>query len=312
VGAKRRDAIVIPRPEEQTASAEVEIRAASSVRRLPSTVARTLQETTLRLGAVSDIPRVEAEILLMHVLGTSRSVLLTHPERPLTTGELDRYRALVGERVLGYPLPYLTGKVEFYGLDFEVSPEVLIPRSDTEVLVELALARRPTTVIDVGTGSGCIAIALATNLLAVTVYAIDISRPALAVAQRNAERHGVEDRIQFIVGDLLDRRPAPVDLIVSNPPYVSGDEWASLPSSIRHHEPRLALDGGPDGLAVIRRLLSQSQGLLEPGDALLIEIGCDQGDDAREIARTCFPEEGTTVRVHPDLGGRDRVLEVEV
>ncbi len=248
----------------------------------------------------------------MHVLDASRSTLLTHPERPLTTSQLDRYRALAGDRVLGYPLPYIIGKVEFYGLDMEVTPEVMIPRPDTEVLVELALARRPKAVIDVGTGSGCIAIALATHLPEVTVYAIDISRPALAVAQRNAERHNVEDQIQFIVGDLLDRRPTPVDLIASNPPYVSADEWASLPSAIRQHEPRLALDGGPDGLEVIRRLLSQSQGLLEPGGALLVEIGADQGDDVQEIAQTSFPESGTVIRVHPDLAGRDRVLEVQV
>jgi len=249
---------------------------------------------------------------LTHVLGASRSTLLTHPERPLTGAQLGRYRALAGERVLGYPLPYLTGKVEFYGFDMEVTPEVMIPRPETEVLVELALARRPTTVIDVGTGSGCIAVALARHLPGLMVYAIDISRPALAVAQRNAERHGVEGRIQFIVGDLLDRRPAPVDLIVSNPPYVSGDEWAALPSAIRYHEPRLALDGGPDGLDVIRRLLSQSEGLLKPGGALLVEIGADQGDDVREIAQTSFPEKAAVIHVHPDLAGRERVLEVQV
>ncbi len=249
---------------------------------------------------------------MKHVLGISRSTLLTHPERPLTAVELDGYRALVDERALGYPLPYLTGEAAFYGLDIEVTPEVMIPRPETEVLVELALARRPTSVIDVGTGSGCIAVALAKHLAEVTVYAIDISRPALAVAQRNAERHGVEDQIQFIVGDLLDRRPAPVDLIVSNPPYVSVDEWASLPFAICHHEPRLALDGGADGLGVIRRLLSQSEGLLEPGDALLVEIGAEQGDAARDIARTRFPENGTVIQVHPDLAGRDRVLEVDV
>jgi release factor glutamine methyltransferase len=312
VYAKPHDVIVIPSYDEGTTPQDAEAGAASSAYSPPSSVGDALRETSLHLGVVSDTPRVEAEILLTHVLGASRSTLLAHPERLLKTAELDRYRALVEERVLGYPLPYLTGKVAFYGLDIEVSPEVMIPRPDTEVLVELALARQPTTVIDVGTGSGCIAVALATHLPGITVYAIDISRPALAVAQRNAERHGVQDRIQFIVGDLLDRRPAPVDLIVSNPPYVSGDEWASLPSTIRHHEPRLALDGGPDGLDVIRRLLSQSQGLLEPGGGVLVEIGADQGDDAQDIARTCFPERDTVIRVHPDLAGRDRVLEVQV
>lgn len=278
----------------------------------PSSVGRALQEASGHLRAVSDVPRVEAEILMTHVLGTSRSTLLTHPERPLMEDQLVSYRALVDDRTLGYPLPHLTGEVAFYGLDIEVTPEVMIPRPETETLVELALAHRPTAVIDVGTGSGCIAVALAKHLPGLAAYAIDISRPALAVARRNAERHGVDDRIQFVVGDLLDRRPAPVDLIVSNPPYVSADEWASLPSSIRHHEPRLALDGGPDGLEVIRRLLSQSQGLLEPGGAILIEIGANQGDDVRDIARTHFPREGATIRVHADLAGRDRVLEVQL
>lgn len=295
-----------------TSSTFLESGAANSARFPPSSVGHAIREVTAHLDAVSDVPRVEAEMLLTHVLDVSRSTLLTHPEHRLTRTELESYRALVSERVLGYPLPYLTGQVEFYGLDVEVTPEVMIPRPDTEVLVELALSRQPTTVIDVGTGSGCIAVALAVHLPHVRVYAIDISRPALAVAQRNAERYGVDDRIQFMVGDLLDRRPAPVDLIVSNPPYVSVDEWASLPSAIRHHEPRLALDGGPDGLEVIRRLVSESQGLLESGDALLVEIGADQGDSAEEIARTHFPEEGTTIRIRQDLAGRDRVLEVEV
>lgn len=308
--------IVILRHREQATPVGAEARERGTIptRPLPpsSSIGYAIQEASSHLRAVSDTPRVEAEILLTHVLGTSRSALLTHPERLVPTAHLARFRALVGERALGIPLPYLTGKVEFYGLEMEVTPEVLIPRPDTEVLVDLALAHRPATVIDVGTGSGCIAVALAKHISEVTVCAIDISRPALAVAQDNAEWHGVEDRIQFIVGDLLDRRPTPADLIVSNPPYVSADEWAALPSAIRHHEPRLALDGGPDGLEVIRRLLSQSQGLLKPGGALLVEIGADQGDEVHELAQTAFPEGGTIIRVHPDLAGRDRVLEVQV
>ena len=278
----------------------------------PSTVGRALQDASIHLRTVSETPRVEAEILLIHVLDVSRSKLLTHPEKSLSSDQLARFEALVGERVTGYPLPHLTGRIEFYGLEIEVTPEVLIPRPETEMLVDLALARRPRSVIDVGTGSGCIAVALAKELPDVEVYAIDISPAALAVGQRNAERHGVDDRVQFIISDLLDRRPSPVDLIVSNPPYVSADEWAALPPTIRHHEPRLALEGGSDGLDLIRRLLSQSQGLLEPGGALLIEIGANQAEEAREIAKTVFPKQGAVVRIHPDLAGRDRVLEVLV
>ena len=279
--------------------------------RSPTSAAQVLQQATASLRGVSDSPRIESEILLMHVLGTSRAQLLAHPERTLTSAQVTRYGKLVDDRASGYPLPYLTGKIEFYSLDIEVTPEVLIPRPETEALVDLALERRPKTAVDVGTGSGCIAVALATQLPEAAVYGIDISPAALAVARRNAERHGVGERVRLIAGDLLDRRPGPVDLIVSNPPYVSADEWASLPPSIRDHEPRLALDGGPDGLEVVRRLISQSQGLLKPGGALLIEIGAAQGDAAREAAETFFPENGTSIRIHPDLAGRDRILEIQ-
>ncbi len=280
------------------------------------TAGRVLQKASVHLAAVSDTPRVEAEVLLTHVVGWSRAALLAHPERSLSPAQAAQYRELVKERAAGYPLPHLTGNIEFYGLDLMVTPEVLIPRPDTEVLVDLALERcppgpEPSTIVDVGTGCGCIPIALATHLPQALIYAIDISPPALAVARRNAEKHGVEKRIRFIVGDLLERRPGPADLIVSNPPYVSADEWTALPASIRHHEPRLALNGGPDGLEVIRRLLSQSQGLLKPGGALLIEIGASQGEAVKEIAETFFPHQGIAIRVHPDLAGRDRVLEIQ-
>lgn len=279
--------------------------------RSPTSTAQALQEATVSLRSVSDTPRVESEILLMHVMESSRATLLAHPERSLTSAQVTRYGKLVDDRASGYPLPYLTGEIEFYGLDIEVTPEVLIPRPETEILVDLALERRPKAVVDVGTGSGCIAVALAAHLPEAAVYGIDISSSALAVARRNAERHGVGERVRLIAGDLLDRRPGPVDLIVSNPPYVSADEWASLPSSVRDHEPRLALDGGPDGLEVVRRLISQSQGLLKPSGALLIEIGAAQGDAARKAAETFFPENGTSIRIHPDLVGRDRVLEIQ-
>jgi release factor glutamine methyltransferase len=278
----------------------------------PLNVGQALEEASSHLRALSDTPRVEAEILLMHVIGCSRAGLLAHPERPLLTPEVERYEGLVGDRARGCPLPYLTGRAEFYGLEIVVTPDVMIPRPETEMLVDLALERRPSTVIDVGTGSGCIAVALAAHLPGAGILGIDISPAALAVARRNVERHGLDKRVQLMVGDLLDRRPGPVDLIVSNPPYVSADEWASLPPSILYHEPHLALNGGTDGLEVIRRLLYQSQGLLKRRGALLIEIGASQGEAAREIAETCFPWSGISIRVHPDLAGRDRVLEVQV
>jgi release factor glutamine methyltransferase len=252
--------------------------------RTPS-VGWALSQASAALTAATDVPRLEAEVLLAHVLGSTR-----------------RYAS-------GYPLPYLTGLTEFYGLEFEVTPEVLIPRPETEKLVDLARARQPKAIVDVGTGSGCIAVSLAVHLRQATVCAIEISPAALAVARRNVERHGVADRIQLMVGDVLNPRPAPADLIVSNPPYVRTGDCASLPISVRNHEPRPALDGGPDGLAVIRQLLAQAPAMLSPGGGMLIEIGADQGRAARDVARSYFPE--AMVCVHPDLAGRDRVIEVQ-
>lgn len=273
-----------------------------------SSIGVVLRQAEVGLRASTDAPRLEAEVLLAHVLETSRAALLAHPERTLSSNQLSSYRAIVLHRAADYPLPYLTGHVEFYGLDFEVTPEVLIPRPETETLVDLALARRPAAIVDVGTGSGCIAVALAVHLPEATVCAIDISPAALAVAQRNVERHGVADRVRLMVGNVLNPRPSPADLIVSNPPYIPTGDCASLQASVRDHEPSLALDGGPDGLSIIEPLMAQAPAVLRPGGALLIEIGAEQGEITSRLARTYFPQ--AQVRVHPDLAGRDRVLEV--
>jgi release factor glutamine methyltransferase len=282
-----------------------------------SSVGQVLAKAAIELDAVTDASLLEAEMLLAHLLDASRATLLAHPERTLSANQLTDYQTLIRRRASGYPLPYLTGHVEFYGLELEVTPEVLIPRSETETLVDLALARRPATIVDMGTGSGCIAVALAVHLPQVTVYAIDLSPAALAVARRNAERHNVVDRVRLMVGDVLNPRPSPAELIVSNPPYISTGDCALLPLSVRDHEPRLALDGGPGGLAIIQRLLAQAPAVLhrpepaegKPGGAMLIEISADQGDAAGRLARTYFPQ--AAIRVHPDLAGRDRVLEVQ-
>jgi len=286
-----------------------------------SSVQQALQDAHARLQPITDSPQLEAEVLLAYVLGASRTSVIAHPERTLTRRQVSTYRRLVRRRASAYPLPYLTGRAEFYGLQFEVTPDVLIPRPETETLVDLAVAYRPATVVEVGTGSGCIAVALAVHLPEVTVQAIEISPAALAVARRNVERHGVADRVQLMVGDILTPRPEPVDLIVSNPPYIAAGQCASLPASVRDHEPRLALDGGTDGLAITRRLLAQApavlraterarQGEKRPGGAMLIEIGADQGEAAGRLARTFFRQ--AAVRVHRDLAGRDRVLEVQL
>lgn len=273
-----------------------------------SSVGGALARAVVELETITNNPHLEAEILLAYVLDTSRATLLAHPERILTASHLTDYRTLIRRRASGYPLPYLTGYIEFYGLAFEVTPEVLIPRPETETLIDLALARRPATVMDVGTGSGCIAVALAAHLPQATVCAIDLSPAALAVARRNVERHGVANRVRLMVGDVLSPRPGLAELIVSNPPYISTGDCASLPVSVRDHEPRLALDGGPNGLTIVRRLLTQAPAVLEPGGAILIEIGADQGEAASHLARAYFSQ--ATIRVHPDLAGRDRVLEV--
>jgi release factor glutamine methyltransferase len=260
------------------------------------------------LGAVTDAPRLEAEILLARATGLARPLLLAYPERLLSVPDVAAYRGLVCRRVSGYPLPYLTGKVEFYGLEFAVTPEVLIPRPETETLVDLGLAWRPGVVVDVGTGSGCVAVALAACMPWARVYATDLSAAALRVAAANARRHGVHGRVRLIQCDLAGPLAGPADLVVSNPPYVAEREWALLPESVRRHEPRLALDGGTDGLAVIRRLLAAGPRVLKPGGTLLVEIGASQGAAATAAARSLLP--GASVSVHPDLGGRARVLEV--
>ena len=273
-----------------------------------SDIAAALREGAAALVPVTDTPRLEAEVLLAHVTGLTRTAILAHPERPLSPDERARYGDLLARRAAGIPLPYLTGRVEFFGLDFVVTPDVLIPRPETETLVELALERGPRTVVDVGTGSGCVAVALATHLPRARIYATDLSRAALRVAAENARRHGVADRIHFLQADLASPLRGPVDMLVSNPPYVAEEEWALLPESVREHEPHLALDGGPGGLRVVRRLLADAARLLRPGGILLVEIGAGQGPEAAALARAVFPP--ARVRIHPDLAGRDRVLEV--
>ncbi len=271
-------------------------------------VATALREGAAVLAAVTDTPRLEAEVLLAHVTRLARTTLLAHPEQPLSAEEQAHYGDLLARRAAGIPLPYLTGRVEFFGLEFVVTPDVLIPRPETEMLVERALERGPRTVVDVGTGSGCVAVALAVRLPRARIYATDLSRAALRVAVENARRQGVADRIHFLQADLASPLRGPVDLVVSNPPYVAEEEWASLPESVREHEPRLALDGGPGGLRVIRRLLADAARLLRPGGVLLVEIGAGQGTDATVLARAAFPQ--ARIRIHPDMAGRDRILEV--
>lgn len=259
-------------------------------------------------------PRLDAELLLAHVVGQERSWLHTHPEALLSRQEVTTFIDFIARRQQGEPVAYLTGHKEFYGLDFLVTPAVLIPRPETELIVELLLAndqahRLPPHIADIGTGSGCLAITLAKHLPQAVISAVDISPFALAVARQNAERHAVTDRITFWSGDLLAPLEQSFDIIVSNPPYVSESELAATAPEIRYHEPQTALLAGPDGLAVIRRLLPEAKIKLNTKGLLLVEIGANQGPLVAELAREIFVE--ARVSIEKDLAGRDRVLVVK-
>lgn len=293
----------------------------------PLTIAEALARATDRLRASSTTPRLDAELLLAHVLAWPRARLLAEGRAPLPSGHAGAFGALIERRAALEPVAYLVGHREFYGLDFAVDRRVLVPRPETELLVELALAAAsasrkpkreratapvsspfvsassPFVIGDIGTGSGCIAVALACHLPGAQLIAVDISPGALALARLNAERHGVAGRIAFRQGDLLAPLDAPVDLLVSNPPYTVLDE---IDPGVRRYEPHLALDGGSDGLDLYRRLLAAAPGALRLGGAVLLEIGAMQGAAVAELARQAFPQ--AQVAIHRDLAGHDRVV----
>jgi release factor glutamine methyltransferase len=259
---------------------------------------------------------LEAEVLLRHVLGWQRHQLYAHLQDDLAPTHDAELQALIERRLTHEPTAYIVGHKEFYGLDLETAPVALIPRPETELLVEEALraARadaeaRPPLIADVGCGCGAIAVALAYHLPEAVIYALDLSEEALALAARNASRLGLSERIRFLPGDLLDPLPEPVDIIVANLPYVKNGDWETLPPEIREHEPRAALDGGPTGTEVVERLLRQARRYLRRRGVLLAEIGWDEGERVQEIARECFA--GARVAVRKDLAGLDRLLVVE-
>ena len=249
--------------------------------------------------AETDEAEWAAKRLLAHVQGCTLSELFAYPDRRLAGQEAAAYRALVERRAQHEPVAYLVGHRGFLELDLLVDRRVLIPRPETELLVEraVALARRSGTtlrVADVGTGSGAIAIGLAValpqaELPAAAIYALDRSPDALEVARQNAALHGVAERITFLEGDLLAPLSTPVDLIVANLPYVTEDEYAALPPGIRDYEPRAALVAGADGLDAIRRLLHTARPHLSPGGVILLEIGAAQGATVRNWPPTLFP-----------------------
>lgn len=251
-------------------------------------------------------------MLLAHSLGIDRAHLLARLREPFEPMPALVFESLVMRRVQREPLAYITGSREFYGIEFACTRAALIPRPETELLVDLALAEIQErgdgwSVVDVGTGSGAIAVAIATGSVATHVVATDASLEALALARRNAERVGVADRIEFVQGDLLETRGA-FDLIVANLPYVSEGEWQALAPELREWEPRNALVGGERGTEVIERLLEQAVAHLRPGGVLALEIGDTQGIHLAACARSCFP--AADIRVRTDLAGLDRMLVV--
>jgi len=257
---------------------------------------------------VEDAP-LEGELLLGHALKISRTRLYLDLDHELSPRQEQTFWRLVERRLNGEPTAYITTHREFYGLDFYADSRVLIPRPESELLVEVALGlarNHPlSTIADIGTGCGAIAISLALELPETKIYATDISAPALEVASLNCQKHGVIDRICLLHDDMLDPLPQPVDLIIANLPYVKESEIAGV-----KFEPRLALDGGSDGTERIRQLCRQVSGKLRPGGSLLLEIGQGQREAVTALLNTLFPN--GEIEAVPDLSGIDRVIHLSL
>lgn len=278
-----------------------------------------------------------AELLLLHVLGRERAWLYAHPDEPVSGEDAEHFLSLVERRVAGEPVQHLTGKQEFWGMEFEVTPDVLIPRPETEHVIEVALDRLAANelragrrqrmqgenllIADVGTGSGCIAIALAKELPQARFIATDLSPAALRIAQRNAERNGVADRIRFVEANLLEhsdqrsgsggketRVEAPFDLVASNPPYVGRREAETLDREVREHEPELALYGGDEGYEIYAALVQQAAAHLKSAGLLVLELGYSSLAAVRSLLDA---DRWTNVGVTNDLAGIPRVIAAE-
>lgn len=276
-----------------------------------------LSNITSRLASSSDTPALDASVLVAHLLNKPRTWVLAHPEITLLEEQQAQLNELLTRLENGEPFPYVLGHWEFFSMDFDITPDVLIPRPETELLVEKAIAwlqespvRR--TVADIGTGSGIIAVTLAANVRDAYILATDISREALEVAQKNARKFDVADRIEFIQCDILPKRPDPFptdqhfDLICANLPYIPTETLHALP--VYGREPTLALDGGPDGLDLFRKLMALAPDWLAPNSLMLLEIEATQGVQALNLACDLFSE--GEIHLHQDLTGRDRLLEI--
>ncbi|MEO5936716.1 MAG: peptide chain release factor N(5)-glutamine methyltransferase [Terriglobales bacterium] len=274
-----------------------------------ATIREAMADAVERLGAEPiGPPRMAAETLMMHVLGRDRAFVIAHPEFLLSDAQIAAFQEAVASRASGVPLQYITGHQEFWGLDFLVSPAVLIPRPETEHLVEAAITKvrelkvAKPRIVDVGTGSGCIALALASELPEAEIHAVDISSEALLLAQINAERLGLA--VEFGQSDLLSSfRDTKFDLIVSNPPYVGRQEWEKVQREVREHEPEVAVFAGEHGIEIYRRLIPEARSALKSGGWLMMEIGYSMEAAVLELMTGC-----DEVRSIPDLQGIPRVI----
>jgi release factor glutamine methyltransferase len=278
------------------------------------TVGRAMLSATQRLQeAGCDSASLDAQVLLAYTLGRDRSWLFAHHDHKISPEEADRYTNLVARRFNREPVAYLIRQREFYGHDFYVDRRVLIPRPETEMIVDLALkvleewGDRPVVVADVGTGSGAIAITLALHHPKATFYGLDISPDALDVARINQRRLAAEHELHFIESDLLSALPEKADLIVANLPYIAWDDYDALAPDIRHYEPKLALEAGLEGLDSIQRLLDQIGERLNPEGVVLLEIGADQGEAVRDLAQMMRPRPAH-IGLRRDYSGHFRVV----
>jgi release factor glutamine methyltransferase len=269
-------------------------------------------EAILNESDVVDTTSYTAQrLLLQHVLNVGQAHLFAHGDSRLTNEQQVQYKACLQQAAQGKPIPYIIGRIPFRYIELAVTPAVLIPRPETEQLVEQVVAwakgRDQLQIIDVGTGSGCIAISLALELPQAHVTAIDISADALAVAQQNAKDNHAGN-IRFLHGSLLDPLSEPIDIIAANLPYIRDDEWTQLAPGVKLYEPELALRGGEDGLDIIRDLLAQAAHKLRSGGAIFLEIGWQQGSAATELARRFFPH--ADINCKRDYAGHDRIVAI--
>lgn len=269
------------------------------------------------VAAGMESPRLDAQVLLAHTLGVDRAWLFAHDDAALTPEAAHAFAELTARRLAHTPVAYLIGRQAFYGLDFQVDPRVLIPRPETELLVEAVIAHAlarpgtgPLVLADIGTGSGAIAVTVGVHVPGLEIFAVDASAAALAVAQANAAAllPPAARPITFLHGDLLDPLPGPVDIIAANLPYIPAADHAALQPNVRDHEPTSALVSGADGLGHIRRLLTAAPAHLRPGGAIFLEIGHDQGAAVREMALDTIP--GCQVQITQDLAGLDRLVQI--